>query len=101
MAGKKIIPFPGKYRGVKKPRGDQPDPLSTGELQRGRREDHTQKRYVPEAMNLTLVIAERWKPKKKVSGHKSGGRARRRSPSILRLNSSNVKRKPKARGRTR
>ena len=94
----KIIQFPGKRRS--KSQVDQPERFSSRDLQRGRREDHTQERYVPEAMNLTLTTKERWKPAKPRAGSK-GGRVRRRSPSTLQLNNSNVKRKSKARGRTK
>jgi hypothetical protein len=62
------------------------------------RERHTQKRFVPAAMNLSLVMESRWKPSQQVTTL-HGGRVRRRSPSTLQLNNSNVKRKATARGR--
>jgi hypothetical protein len=101
MAGK-IIRFPGKHR------REEAGPL-TGRLRRflteeyhiGRREKHTQRRYVPAAMTLSLVTTSRWTDPLPRPQRKGGGRLRRRSPSTLQLNNSNVKRKPKARGRTK
>lgn len=67
---------------------------------RGAREHHTQKKYVPMAMNFSLLATSRWKPPKRRPPASSAGRTGLRSPSTLRLNRSNVKRKPAARGRT-
>lgn len=65
------------------------------------REDHTQKKFVPEAMNLSLVTTSRWAEKLSRPQRKGSGRVPRRSPSTLRLNNSNVKRKATARGRAK
>jgi hypothetical protein len=101
MAGK-IIRFPGKRRGgTVKPPTDRPERFLTEEYHVGRREDHTQKKYVPEAMNLSLVTTSRWAEPEPRPQRKGSGRSRRRSPSTLRLNNSNVKRKSRARGRTK
>jgi len=98
----KIIRFPGKHRGgtAKSPTG-RPERFLTEEFHIGRREDHTQKRFVPEAMNLTLVTTSRWTDPVPRPKRKGGGRQRRRSPSTWQLNNSNVKRKSRARGRTK
>src|SRR5882757_8472739 len=98
----KITPLPGKRRGRDiKPPADQPERFLTEEFHVGRREDHTQKIFVPEAMNRLLVTTNRWAEPIPRPQRKSGGRVRRRSPSTLHLNRSNVKRKSKARGRTK
>ena len=72
---------------------------SIEETYRSPRERHTQKQFVPVAMNASLQAPSRWKspaPKPRAKSAIS-----ERSPSTLRLNRSNVKRKPSARGRTR
>ncbi|HEU6447899.1 MAG TPA: hypothetical protein VFV23_05635 [Verrucomicrobiae bacterium] len=97
----KIIPLPGRRRdGLTKAGTDKPERFGTGELHRGRREDHTQRGFVPAAMEAALEMVPR-KPAKRGSASKGAGRNRRRSPSTLLLNNSNVKRKPAGRGRTR
>lgn len=101
MAGK-IIRLPGNRRGgPAKPPADRPERSFTEGFHIGRREDHTQNRFVPAAMNLSLVTTSRWAEPKPRPQPKSGGRQRRRSPSTQRLNNSNVKRKSRARGRTK
>jgi len=70
------------------------------EVYRSGRERHTQKKFVPAAMNFSLETSSRWKQPLSRPQSKAG-RALWRSPSTLRLNRSNVKRKPSARGRTR
>jgi hypothetical protein len=67
---------------------------------RGARENHTQKKYLPLAMEFSLLAASRWKPPRCPPPPSRSSRTRSRSPSTLRLNLSNVKRKPAARGRT-
>ena len=102
MGRAKIIRFPGKRRGGEaKPPTDRPRRFLTEEYHIGRREDHTQKRFVPAAMDLSLVTTSRWADPMPRPSAKGGGRSRRRSPSTLRLNNSNIKRKPRARGRTK
>src|SRR5439155_1258400 len=60
MAGK-IIRFPGKRRGgTAKPPADRPERFLTEEFHIGRREDHTQNRFVPVAMNRSLGTTSRW-----------------------------------------
>src|SRR6185369_1335469 len=102
MTGRKTIQLPVKRRGVgaKRP-ADRPERFLTEEFHIGRREDHTQKRFIPEAMNLTLVTTSRWTDPVPRPKRKGGGRQPRRSLSTLRLNNSNVKRKSRARGRTK
>jgi hypothetical protein len=65
------------------------------------REDRTQKRFVPEAMNLSLVTTSHWAEKLSRLQSKGGGRIPQRSPSTLRWNNHNVNRKAAARGRTK
>lgn len=65
------------------------------------REPHTQKKFVQRAINLTLAPGNDSKNPADRPAPIAGARASRRSPSTLRLNRSNVKRKPAARGRTR
>lgn len=65
------------------------------------RERHTQRRFVPAAMNLTLVTTSRWAEPMPRPQRKGGGRIHRRSPSTSQLNYSNVKRKATARGRAK
>ena len=102
MTGKKNIRLPARPRGRSvKPPTDRPRRFLTEEYHIGRREDHTQKRFVPQAMNLTLVTTSRWTEPLPRPAAKGGGRTARRSPSTLRLNNSNVKRKSRARGRSR
>lgn len=98
----KIIQFPGKQRGgVKKPPMGQPARFLTEEIHRGRREDHTAEKFVPVAMERSLVAISRWEEPAPKPGRQAGGRVRRRSPSTLRLNNSNVKRRSSARGRAK
>lgn len=66
---------------------------------RSGRERHTQKRYIPAAVNYSLETRSRWKSP--VARARTPESRPRRSPSTLQLNRSNVKRKPSARGRTR
>jgi len=73
----------------------------TEEMYRCAREEHTQKRFVPRAMDFSLETASRWKPAVPRPESKGGGRAALRSPSTFLWDRSNVKRKPSARGRTR
>ena len=102
MAGK-IIAFPGKHRRsrIARPPTARRERFLTEEFHVGRREDHTQKRFVPEAMDLTLVTTSRWADPLPQPKRKGGGRSRRRSPSTLQLNKSNPKRKSRARGRSK
>lgn len=70
------------------------------DLYRAGREDHTQRKFVPAAMDRSLVSRKRGKsPAARPQPKLAAGRDRR-SPSTLRLNRSNVRRKPAARGRT-
>ncbi|MBU6409799.1 MAG: hypothetical protein KGR98_05370 [Verrucomicrobia bacterium] len=94
----KIIPFPGNRRQPLKPPAHRPKRFLTEEFHRGRREDHTQEQFVSRAMNQRLAAASRWKPPVPPS-HSQPGRLPHRSPSTLRWNIGNVKRKPAARGR--
>ena len=68
------------------------------EISRGARERHTQKQFVPRAMNLSLKATNRWKaPRPQPRAIET---ASHYSPSTRQLNRSNVKRKPAARGHT-
>jgi len=103
--GKKISIATRRRDGLSKSQLDQPERFSTGELHRGRREDHTPKRFVPAAQEAALRQSNLQEgdsckspaPKK----HFASGRISRRSPSTLLLNRTNVKRKSSARGRAR
>jgi len=102
MGRAKVIRFPGKRRGGEaKPPTDRPRRFLTEEFHIGRRENHTQKQFVPAAITLSLVTTSRWTEPLPRPTRKGGGRIHRRSPSTLRLNNSNVKRKARARGRTK
>lgn len=70
------------------------------DVYRGGREEHTQKKFVPTAMNESLVTTSRWKAPARRPQRVDGIQSRR-SPSTLELNRSNVKHKPAARGRMR
>jgi len=70
------------------------------DIHRGPRENHTQRKYYPVAMNLSLVTRSRWKPPLP-QPRIFLDIAPPRRPGTFALNSSNVKRKPAARGRTR
>jgi hypothetical protein len=80
---------------------DEPERFVVEEIHHGRRENHTQKKFVPMAVKLSLWATSRWKPNAPKPRRKGGGRIRQRSPSTLYLNRSNVKRKSAARGRSR
>jgi hypothetical protein len=71
------------------------------DLYRGPRENHTQKKYVPVAMASALAAERRRRPAMPRPQHEVGGTMDLRSPSTLRLNRSNVKRKAASRGRMR
>ena len=68
------------------------------EIYREGRESHTQKRFIPKAMKLSLATTSRRKSSMRHSEYESSGRTLQRSPSTLRLNRSHVKHKPAARG---
>ena len=92
--------IPKRSLTLKRPRR-QPE-RSVDEIYRTGRERHTQKKFVPAAMNFSLETGSRWKaPAARARSGGGTGRVQRRSPSTLQLNRSNVKRKPSARGRTR
>jgi len=73
----------------------------TEEISRGRREEHTQKKFVPVAMNGSLLTKNRRKLAVAKPQPLAGAQGQWPSPSTLQLNRSNVKHKPAARGRTR
>lgn len=89
-----------RYGGALPPM-DKPERFVVEELHRGRRENHTQKKFVSRAMNGSLITTRPWKLPTPETRRPGGGRTRRRSPSTLHLNRSNAKRKASARGRTK
>ncbi|HZF02444.1 MAG TPA: hypothetical protein VE344_11200 [Methylomirabilota bacterium] len=101
MAVKMIPIHAARRRGGALPPMDKPERFVVEEIHHGRREDHTQKKFTPKAMNLSLMTTSRWKSSATELQRNVGGRIRRRSPSTLHLNNSNVKRKASSRGRTK
>jgi len=93
----KRSPIAGMGVGIAKPPADRPERFLVEEFHRGRREDHTQGKFVPAAMNLSPRPRLRTKPMSAEPLPKTGGRQRQRSPSTYLLNRTNVKRKPSAR----
>ncbi|HEX9046516.1 MAG TPA: hypothetical protein VF988_05770 [Verrucomicrobiae bacterium] len=83
--------------GTAKPPADRPERFLVEEFHRGRREEHTQGKFVPTAMNLALQPRVRTKPMPAEPLPATGSRPRRRSPSTYLLNRTNVNRKPSAR----
>jgi|SRR5580658_4384134 hypothetical protein len=74
---------------------------SAGQSRRAARENHTQRKFVPAAMYFSLTMRSQWKSPRPEPPLKPGGRARHHRPGTHLLNTSNVKRKPAARGRMR
>ena len=71
------------------------------EISRGARERHTQKKFVPRAMNISLKPASRWKESRPQPRSTAASRTEGYYwSSTQQINRSNVKRKPAARGHT-
>lgn len=79
----------------------QPARYLTVEFHQEEREEHTQGKFVPAAMNLSLAGKNRWKRRVPEPRHAAAGRIRLRPPGTLQTNNSNIRRKPAARGRAK
>ena len=80
-----------------KPPADQQERFLAEELHRGRREEHTQRKFAREAMRVAVRPGGGIEPQMREAERRGAGRIHVRSPSTYRFNKSNVKRKPAAR----
>ncbi|HTV63021.1 MAG TPA: hypothetical protein VMH30_10690 [Verrucomicrobiae bacterium] len=85
---------------IQRPAG-QPARYLTVEFHQEEREEHTQGKFVPAAMNLSLAAKDRRKRRAPEAPHRAAGRIRLRAPGTLQTDNSNIRRKPAARGRAK